>query len=52
MKSSSSFWRSCRTKLTNEVHRFSPIWHIPSVKITRALDDAVPFSNNGLQQWP
>jgi hypothetical protein len=24
-KSSPSFWRSCRTKLTNEVYRFSPI---------------------------
>jgi hypothetical protein len=51
-KSSPSFWRSCRTTLTNEVYRFSPIWHISSVKITRALDDAVLFSNNGRQQWP
>jgi hypothetical protein len=51
-KSSPSFWRSCRKKLTKEVYRFSPIWHISSVKITRALDDAVPFSNNSRQQWP
>ena len=49
-KSSPSFWRSCRTKLTKEVYRFSPIWHISSVKITRALNDAVPFSNNRHQQ--
>jgi hypothetical protein len=51
-KSSPSFWRSCRPKLTKEVYRFSPIWHISSVKITRALDDAVPFSNDSRQQWP
>ena len=50
-KSSPSFWRSCRTKLTNEVNCFSPICHISSVKMTRALDDVVPFSNNGRQQW-
>jgi hypothetical protein len=51
-KSSPSFWRSCRTKLTKEVYRFSPIWHISSVKIARALNGAVPLSNNGRQQWP